>query len=257
VTGPAERFRAYTFAERPELAERAVPSELVWPEYNLHGDVLNPLWGPLEAESPELQMYICDDADEVVAEAHTGAFYWDGSEASLPDGIDSTLVEIVRARREGAAVNTLSALAAVVRPEHRGKGLARAVLLFMRERADVNGLCGLVAPIRPTRKWLYPLAPIEEYVRWRRADGTAFDPWVRVHESLGARMAATLPHSMRITGTVSDWESWVGMPFPVTGRYVFPEGLAPLEVDREADVGSYWEPNVWMVHRDPAAGDRG
>ena len=28
----------------------------------------------------------------------------------------------------------------------------------------------------------------------------------------------------------------------------FPQGLAPLSVDREADSCSYWEPNVWMVH---------
>jgi hypothetical protein len=39
------------------------------------------------------------------------------------------------------------------------------------------------------------------------------------------------------------------MEFPESGEYVFPEGLAPLAVDREADLGRYWEPNVWMRHR--------
>jgi hypothetical protein len=29
---------------------------------------------------------------------------------------------------------------------------------------------------------------------------------------------------------------------------VFPEGLATVHIDREADLGSYWEPNVWMIH---------
>jgi hypothetical protein len=29
-----------------------------------------------------------------------------------------------------------------------------------------------------------------------------------------------------------------------------PEGLAPLDIDSEADVGTYWEPNVRMVHPD-------
>jgi hypothetical protein len=29
---------------------------------------------------------------------------------------------------------------------------------------------------------------------------------------------------------------------------VFPEGLAPLAVDRERDVALYWEPNVWVAH---------
>ena len=31
----------YTAAERPDLWERGIDSASVWPEYNLHGDVLN------------------------------------------------------------------------------------------------------------------------------------------------------------------------------------------------------------------------
>jgi hypothetical protein len=38
------------------------------------------------------------------------------------------------------------------------------------------------------------------------------------------------------------------MAFPESGDYVFPGGLSPLAVDREADQGTYLEPNVWMVH---------
>jgi hypothetical protein len=28
-----------------------------------------------------------------------------------------------------------------------------------------------------------------------------------------------------------------------------PRGLAPVWIDREADLGTYFEPNVWMRHR--------
>ena len=38
------------------------------------------------------------------------------------------------------------------------------------------------------------------------------------------------------------------MVFPESGDYVFPEGLALLHIDATQDRGSYWEPNVWMVH---------
>jgi hypothetical protein len=38
------------------------------------------------------------------------------------------------------------------------------------------------------------------------------------------------------------------MDFPDDGRYTFPRGLAPLTIDRGRDLGSYWEPNVWIVH---------
>ena len=95
----------------------------------------------------------------------------------------------------------------------------------------------------------YPITAIDRYVSWRREYGRLFDPWMRVHESLGALIGPTLPRSLRITGSVAQWQAWTGMVFPDSGEYVFPLGLAPVSIDRDADVGSYWEPNVWMIHR--------
>jgi hypothetical protein len=34
-------------------------------------------------------------------------------------------------------------------------------------------------------------------------------------------------------------------------HYVFPDCLAPVHIDTTLDRGSYWEPNVWMVHPHP------
>ena len=45
-------FAVHTASERPELWERGIPSELVWPEYNRHGDVLNKWWGRLSLDLP-------------------------------------------------------------------------------------------------------------------------------------------------------------------------------------------------------------
>jgi hypothetical protein len=45
--------------------------------------------------------------------------------------------------------------------------------------------------------------------------------------------------------------AWTDMPFAESGEYVFPHGLAPLDVDREADLGAHWEPNAWVRHRVP------
>ncbi len=39
------------------------------------------------------------------------------------------------------------------------------------------------------------------------------------------------------------------MRFPDSGPYVIAGALEPIMIDREADVGTYVEPNVWMVHR--------
>jgi hypothetical protein len=46
------------------------------------------------------------------------------------------------------------------------------------------------------------------------------------------------------------------MFFPETGDYVFPAGLATVYIDREADTGEYWEPNVWIIHETRAATPR-
>lgn len=241
----------HTAAERPDLWERGIDSAEVWPEYNLHGDVLNQWWGLLDVEMPELQFVLHDDEDDtVVAEGHTGAFRWDGDDATLPPSIDAAIEQIFRERRAGAQVNTLCALAAESPRGGRRRGLAVEILGAMRTIAARHGCTHLVAPVRPSWKERYPVTPIEEYVRWRRDDGQLLDPWMRVHERLGARVATPLPQSLLITGSVSDWESWTGLPLPASGDFVFPEGLAPLTVDKAADRATYWEPNVWMVHPD-------
>jgi hypothetical protein len=123
------------------------------------------------------------------------------------------------------------------------------MLRAMAGLAAGAGLAHLIAPVRPNLKERYPTIPIGRYASWTREDGTPFDPWIRVHTRLGARLGPTLPRSMRITGSVADWESWTGMRFPETGEYVFPKGLATVHIDRDRDTGQYWEPNVWLIHR--------
>jgi hypothetical protein len=53
----------HTAVERPDLWERGIDSALVWPEYNLHGDVLNQWWGLLDEELAELQFVLYDEAE--------------------------------------------------------------------------------------------------------------------------------------------------------------------------------------------------
>jgi hypothetical protein len=115
------------------------------------------------------------------------------------------------------------------------------------DNARAAGLTnGVIAPVRPTWKVRYPLIPIETYIEWRRADGTHFDPWIRIHERIGGRIVAAAPRSMVIRAPASDWREWTGMEFPGDGEYVFPGGLATLVV--ENGVGTHVEPNVWMLH---------
>jgi hypothetical protein len=121
----------------------------------------------------------------------------------------------------------------------------------MRSLAARHALGGLIAPVRPTLKSLYPFVPMSRYADWTRADGSPFDPWLRVHWRLGAERLAIAPRSLVVTGTVAEWEEWTGMAFPQSGDYVVPGALEPVTIDRERNAGRYEEPNVWMRHPSP------
>lgn len=245
-----ESVRVISHAEEPDCTSRfdqLFPS--VWPEFNLHGDVLQPLWGRLYQDFGDFQFILVNDrTNTLLARGNTLPFTWDGEAGHLPEGIDA-LAEQVFAELEAATPpNALSAMAAEVPPENRSKGLGTMLLKAMAGLATSHGLTRLVAPLRPTRKSRYPLTPIEEYMHWKTPDGLPFDPWMRIHVLLGAKILRPAPRSLRISGTVAEWESWTGMSFPASGVYVIPDGLATLEIDRQRDTGCYWEPNVWMEH---------
>jgi hypothetical protein len=148
---------------------------------------------------------------------------------------------------EGEA-NTLCAIVAVLDETAQGSGLSSHVIDGMRSAAGAGGLHALIAPVRPTLKERYPLIPIDRYATWRRGDGSAFDPWIRVHERLGGEILGIAERSMTVEGTVAEWEAWTQMSFPESGDYVLSQALLPIKIDRERGRGTYVEPNVWMRH---------
>lgn len=238
-------LRALTAAERPDLVDPAwEATKDAFPEYNNHGDVLNVYWPRLVEERPELQLHLVD-GEEIAARVRSVAVAWDGTVDGLPAGIDGA---IRSGFEEPEGANTLCALVVMVPRAYRGRGASAHALRALVEVARAHGYSSLIAPVRPSWKERYPLTPIERYAAWRREDGLLFDPWLRVHERLGAEVLKPEPESLRITGTVAEWESWTEMRFPETGRYWFPGGLTALSVAVEPDLGAYWEPNVWMRH---------
>jgi hypothetical protein len=235
-----------TVRDRPDLVK------LGWelthdtlPVYNNHGDVLNRYWPRLTEELPDFQFHLVD-VGEPVARARSIPIRWDGSVDSLPAGIDGA---IARGFDEGDA-NVLCALVIMVPRAIQRRGVSRLAVQAMIDIAARHSLGAVIAPVRPSLKERYPITPIERYAYWKRADGLPFDPWLRVHARLGAKILRPEPRSLHITGSVEEWEAWTGTAFPEDGDYVFPQGLALLSI--RAGRGEYWEPNVWMEHSAPA-----
>jgi hypothetical protein len=154
----------------------------------------------------------------------------------------------VTEHRQGIPPNTLCGVSTTIAPDRRGERLGSRSLKIMRTLAGKAGLSRMIVPVRPALKNLYPLIPMDEYITWTRPDGLFFDHWLRTHQRLGAEIAGVAPQSMRVSGTVSEWEDWTDNQFPASGQYILEGGLAPLTIDHENDVGIYIEPNVWMVH---------
>jgi len=232
------------YADRPDLLESRFRtlSERTFPEFLQNNDPGNLYWGRLYEDFPDFQVALVD-GDELVAEAHALPVAWDGSDEDLPSGWDEAFVRGMTSDREPTV---LSALAISVLPERQGQHLSSRMIQAFRDTARAAGLDAVIAPVRPTLKERYPLIPIEQYIEWRREDGTHFDPWIRVHERVGGEIIAAAPRSMVMRKPVDSWEEWTGMRFPGDGEYVFPQGLALLVV--RDGIGEHVEPNVWIRH---------
>lgn len=220
-----------------------------FPEFILADREAEALIGAVRESFAALHIALVDAVETPVAAGWGVPIRWDGDVADLPSGYTDSLRRALALRADGGQPDTLVICAGVVHPEHKGTGTATSLISALVDLAGREGLSRVIAPLRPTWKHRYPLTEISDYVAWLRADGLPFDPWLRLHVRMGARILTVAPRSQTMTGTVAEWESWTDLPLPVTGRYVIPDGLSLLQIDREHDRGEYVEPNVWVRHR--------
>ncbi len=212
------------------------------------------LFGGLEAALTQLEPSGASGTDDpcaarpqMIAAAWGVPIAWDEDPERLPGGYSDALVRALGDARTAAPVDTLVVCAAQVRPDLRGSGLAARLLTHLIEVGADQGLLRVVVPLRPSTKSRYPLAAIEDYATWTRADDAAFDPWLRTHLRMGASVVSTVEASQTFSGTRERWEAWSGRPLPGDGRHVIDGALAPLEII--GDRGVLVEPGIWVRHR--------
>jgi GNAT superfamily N-acetyltransferase len=244
-------LKTFTLRERPELEEDFDRfADLGWPRFLRQRDELGVgrYWPSLFTTFADFQLAVVDELGPVVAVGHTVPLVWDHTVDTLPESIAEILRRAGDDRSAGRRPTVLSAIAAIVNPAHRGKGISTLILRQMTALAARHGLTALIGPVRPTLKTRYPLTPMDRFVRWTTPDGAPLDPWMRTHWRLGAEILRVAPRTLVITGSVAQWEDWTDMRFPDSGPYVVPGALQPVIIDREGDEGRYEDPNVWMRH---------
>ncbi len=160
MSGGKAPFETTTLERRPDLAEQVgrLAGE-AWPTFMLHADT--PYWNSLFDTFAGSQILFCDPAGNLIALGHTIPFIWDGTTEDLPPTINEVMERAMAVHRHRRSPTALSAMAALVSPEHQGRGLSSEILQAMRSLAANHGMHSLVAPVRPTLKSLYPLTSIE------------------------------------------------------------------------------------------------
>ena len=242
-------FSVRTLREEPGLRERFSEfHRLAWPRFVHEGNGAGPLWPRIFTDFAEFQFGLWDEGGALVAIGNSIPLICDGSPGDLPPSIPEILERGLAVKEDGRRPTALSALAAIVDPAYRDRRVSRPVIEAMGEIARRHGLKTLIAPVRPSLKHLYPLTPMERYVAWTRPDGATFDPWLRVHQRMGAEIIRVAPKAMVITDTVTRWEEWTGLRFPETGIYVVSGAFQPVKIDVRRKIGRYEEANVWMKH---------
>lgn len=247
----ASRFQLISPHDLADYRDRAGDIGVAsWPEFMMHDSVANEHWHELFERFSEYQFGLLDtEHNRMAAMGNSLPFHWDQDVSELPEGgWDWVFVKAVEDHKSGIPPTIQSAIQIAIHPEYQSQGLSTRMVRGMRAIAQSRGFKYLVAPVRPNQKNKYPLIGIDDYIKWTNAEGLPFDPWLRVHARLGARIIKPCHEVMTIRGTRAEWEEWTGMKFPQTGRYIVPDALNPMEMDVEGDEGVYIEPNVWMVH---------
>lgn len=238
----------FSAADRPDLVGPAeAMGGVIWPPY-LSTPAYAEYWKDLYEEglSPFQTIAVDAQTGTIAALGNCIPFPW---QDDLPDeGWDWVLEAGVTTARAGIACNAVSALSVAVHADYRSTGLARQMLEAMKAAARAAGIGIMVAPVRPTRKHLYPFHDFETYCGWTRDDGSPFDPWLRTHTKMGATLLRPARRSMTVTGTLEQWQRWTSLRFPQSGHYWLPNGLAPLVIDVGNGTGTYIEPNYWLRH---------
>jgi len=237
-------------SEEPELPDRFYPQKArIWPEFMFHDVYSGKLWRPYLTDIfADYQLYLLNKESEPIAVAHSIPLTWDGTMSGLPIGWNDCLIRAAANFEAGIKPDTLAAIEITIQSEYHGQGISYRMIKAMRGLAAERGLKALIAAVRPIWKTNYPLTPMERYVRWQQEDGAPFDPWLRVHWRIGGEILKVAHPSMLVEASADEWEKWTGMKFPESGDYIVPGALAPVQIDREMNLGRYVEPNIWVHH---------
>jgi len=245
------KYKLLNTLERSDLIEKGDDIVVsVWPEFMLNDAVANEWFMELYSEFPEFQFWLLDE-EKIVGIGNSIPIFWDKPLSELPDeGWDWALEEGFKNKKAKLKPNYVCGLSITMNPEYKGKGISCEMVKSMVQIAKRCGSKNLILPVRPSQKTNYPLVDIDEYTKWKKEnEDLPFDAWLRVHAKLGGEINKSCKKAMVIKGSIADWRNWTGINFDKSGKYSIEGALTQIEIDIKNDIGTYIEPNVWVIHR--------
>ena len=107
-------MKLVSYLERPDLLERRGELGAAWDEFMYHDAVANVRWNEQYAEFPDLQLFLLDEDDRLLAESNAVPIPF-GPEELPDDGWDAALEQAFAGRPAAAA----SAIAITIGVERR------------------------------------------------------------------------------------------------------------------------------------------
>ena len=231
--------------------QNEIHSELaskIWPEFMYHDIISNKYWKYLFTNFLSFQVaYVLGKT--TIGIVNSVPLRWDKDFNELPDeGFDWAFKKAINDYNNNVKPNLLVVLQISVNKDYQGQGLSTLLLKSMKEISKQNDFKHTAIPIRPTLKSDYPLISINDYITWKRVDNLPFDPWLRIHMRNGCKILRVCKKSMKIEGTVQEWESWTNKKYPGNGDYIVAGALTPISIDTKKNIGEYIESNVWILY---------
>lgn len=221
----------------------------LWPEM-IGGDAASDLYSSgIDKKFLEFQcVATIKGTDSVAGISHAVPLHITSIEDLPENGWDWAVAKAFTDASSDTIPNSLCGLSISVLPDFQCCGVGRKLAENLTRLANKHDLKYVIIPIRPVLKERFPLVPMAEFINYLQDDNFHEDFWIRTHQKLGGKIQKICNNSMNVSAPLEQWEKWCKREFPESGEYIIDRGLAPVTIDIEKKIGSYTEPNVWMVY---------
>ena len=247
-------YKVVNFKERPDLFD--LQEDIcgkAFPEFLYYGEIAAKYWEKMITYYREYQLMLLEE-DQIIAVINCMPMNLDMPDEQLPEGaFDWGIEKGIEDFESGKKINAVMGVQIVIPEEHQGKGISSIAVEELKNMCTSKRIARIIIPVRPTLKSKYAINNIDDYIKWVNNEGMPFDPWLRVHVRKGARIINACRKAVIVKGTVDQWEAWTKMQFPESGEYLVDGALCPVVINRENNLGTYVEPNVWISYSLPPA----